>query len=99
MKDQGLYREFIIEKDPKTSLFSSSSLKENSTKIIPYCYIKKDDAEKTLVYFHGNAEDVGYSRVMYFELSEKLNVNIIGIEYPGYGMRAGEGSCSSKKVI
>eukprot|EP00918_Siedleckia_nematoides_P078409 GHVU01171577.1.p1 GENE.GHVU01171577.1~~GHVU01171577.1.p1 ORF type:complete len:388 (-),score=59.01 GHVU01171577.1:80-1174(-) len=40
----------------------------------------------TLLYFHGNSCDLGN---MYNELrllSEELNANVLGIEYPGYGL-------------
>lgn len=43
----------------------------------------------TVVYSHGNAEDLTDLRPSLLRLSEELNVNILGYDYPGYGLSAG----------
>ena len=46
-----------------------------------------DNASKIfLLYFHGNAEDLGYSYDLLFDLRANLKINIIAMEYPGYGI-------------
>ena len=47
-----------------------------------------------VLYFHGNAEDLGYSYDFTDNLRKNLHVNVIAMEYPGYG--AYKGSPSSK---
>ena len=38
------------------------------------------------MFFHGNAEDIGISYEMLDHLRTALKVNILAIEYPGYGI-------------
>jgi len=39
-----------------------------------------------LIYFHGNAEDIGHSYEFLSEISQKFRVNVLAMEYPGYGI-------------
>jgi hypothetical protein len=39
-----------------------------------------------MLHFHANGEDVGLTQKLMGKISEKLNVNIICMEYPGYGI-------------
>ena len=39
-----------------------------------------------IIYFHGNAEDVGCAYEFCEELRSEFHVNIILMEYPGYGV-------------
>ena len=43
-----------------------------------------------MIYFHGNAEDLGYCSRFLEQLSALLDVSIISIEYPGYGIYNGQ---------
>ena len=51
---------------------------------------------KILLYFHQNAEDVGYLyaskilSIMQSELGSKFNLKILAVEYPGYGIFTNE---------
>ena len=38
-----------------------------------------------MIYFHGNAEDVGHNLDLFATLRERFNVSVLGVEYPGYG--------------
>jgi hypothetical protein len=38
-----------------------------------------------LIYLHGNAEDLGYSKEMLLDVCKKLRVNVVAIEFPSYG--------------
>lgn len=60
---------------------------------IPYLYLPSyTSADKTqvssecLVYFHGNAEDIGHSVSILHSLRKYLNMNVFAMEYPGYGL-------------
>ena len=50
------------------------------------------------MYFHGNAEDIGYSQEFLEYLVTSLKINVLAIEYPSYGIYAEEGGCSDKKI-
>lgn len=45
-----------------------------------------DGASKVLLYFHGNAEDVGLSADLLDHLMPTLKIHILAVEYPGYGI-------------
>jgi len=53
---------------------------------IPVLHIKHpSNPEFTILFSHGNAEDVGVSEGWFYELSEKLKVNFVAFDYSGYG--------------
>lgn len=39
-----------------------------------------------MIFFHGNAEDLGISYEMLDHLRQSLKLNILAVEYPGYGI-------------
>jgi len=41
---------------------------------------------KLLIYFHGNAEDLGTCYFLMSCLRRRLNVRVLAVEYPGYGL-------------
>ena len=43
-------------------------------------------ADKILLYFHGNSEDVGHNIFFLMQLRELLGATTLAMEYPGYGM-------------
>lgn len=51
-----------------------------------------------LLYFHGNAEDVGLSYEMLDHLRSSLKINVMAVEYPGYGIYEEEGGCDAEKI-
>lgn len=54
-------------------------------------------SSKTMIYFHGNAEDLGMSYELLCHLSSALRMHVIGVEYPGYGIY--KGKCTEKKIL
>lgn len=46
-----------------------------------------------MIYFHGNAEDIGYSYEFTDSIRKNLKINVLSVEYPGYGIYKGE-ACS-----
>jgi len=87
-----------LEKD------SSSDSEEETPNVpkkmvnIPCLYLKcRIPTSKTLMYFHGNAEDLNTSYEFLQNLSNNLLVNVVAQEYPGYGIYSG--SSSEKKVL
>jgi len=43
-----------------------------------------------MIYFHGNAEDIGRNKEFLSMISHSLKVHVLGVEYPGYGIYKGE---------
>lgn len=59
---------------------------------------KKSPLDKdpfTIVFFHGNACDLGHTRRFAEHLASKCKVNVISVEYPGYGVLNDTKPCSS----
>jgi len=48
-----------------------------------------------LLHSHGNATDIGMMMGPYFELSTRLGVDVVGVEYSGYGLSSGCASTDS----
>lgn len=55
-------------------------------------YIGNETAEYTILFSHGNAEDLGMIYDWFRELGRRLNVNIMAYDYSGYGISEGESS-------
>lgn len=53
---------------------------------IPAFYIQQNHARYTVLYSHGNAEDLGMIYDYLSELSQLLYVNILAYDYSGYGL-------------
>ena len=43
-------------------------------------------SSKTLIYFHANAEDIVLAHELLDYMRSLLRINIISVEYPGYGL-------------
>lgn len=66
---------------------------------IPCLYLPyTSGSSKLLLFFHGNAEDVGLSYEMLDHLRSSLKVNILAVEYPGYGIYKDNGGCNADKI-
>lgn len=60
---------------------------------IPCLYLRcHKGSSKVLVYFHGNAEDVGLAYGLMDHLRTTLAVHVLAVEYPGYGIYPGQAS-------
>ena len=53
---------------------------------IPAFYIRQPQARYTVLYSHGNAEDLGMIYEYLSELSKLLYINIMSYDYSGYGL-------------
>jgi len=57
------------------------------TKFVPCLFLPYlDGSKKCVIFFHGNAEDMGISYEMLDHLRTALRINILAVEYPGYGI-------------
>jgi len=74
---------------PPTTLRTQSVvwLKTRSGVSIPTIYVKQPfETRFTILASHGNAEDLGLNAPWIFELANRLKVNFLAYEYPGYGL-------------
>lgn len=73
----------------------NTSQSPNISKHIP-CLFLKDKSNKIsnnfIIMFHGNAEDIFTARNMGDTLRQKICMNVIIVEYPGYSLYEGEPS-------
>ncbi len=58
---------------------------------IPAFYIDRK-SKVTLLFSHGNAEDLGMIYEWFCEFSKELNVNLLAYDYEGYGKASGKPS-------
>jgi hypothetical protein len=58
---------------------------------------EKRKSSKILLFFHGNAEDLGIAYRVLNQMKQSLKMTILAIEYSGYGLFVGEKS--AEKVL
>ena len=51
-----------------------------------------------MLYFHGNAEDLACAEHQMRSIASYLQINVLGMEYPGYGEYEGNGSATEQKI-
>eukprot|EP01017_Pseudomicrothorax_dubius_P046108 TRINITY_DN8078_c0_g1_i1.p1 TRINITY_DN8078_c0_g1~~TRINITY_DN8078_c0_g1_i1.p1 ORF type:complete len:320 (-),score=35.52 TRINITY_DN8078_c0_g1_i1:78-1037(-) len=74
----------------RTREHSSPRNKPAETRKIPAVYLRYNEgSSKILLYFHGNAEDIGFSAPFLNILRMELKMHVIAPEYPGYGLYQG----------
>lgn len=56
-------------------------------------------AKTVFVYFHGNAEDIGMSQAFVKHIRDQFRVNVLSVEYPGYGLLDGMLRQREKSII
>lgn len=54
--------------------------------------LPKPGAKTALIYFHGNAEDIGRMEKTLAEFRDKTGCEVFAIDYPGYGLTGGASS-------
>lgn len=45
-----------------------------------------DGARKLIIYFHGNAEDIGLAYDFLYQMGHELKMHVMAVEYSGYGL-------------
>mmetsp|Transcript_85903 Transcript_85903/g.170512 ORF Transcript_85903/g.170512 Transcript_85903/m.170512 type:complete len:261 (+) Transcript_85903:95-877(+) len=65
-------------------------LTTSRSEVIPAFNIPCQGAHYTLLFSHGNAEDLGLIIRYFREVSRQLRVNVFAYEYTGYGMSTGQ---------
>lgn len=80
---------------PKPSSYNSQAehliiINDNGKKNAAF-WIPRSGAEKVILYFHGNAEDIGNSLPILHGL-QNAGFSVLAIDYPGYGLTDGKPS-------
>lgn len=53
---------------------------------IPCMWLPAPRAAGVMIFFHGNAEDLGMSFAFVQHMHDQFKMNVLAVEYPGYGM-------------
>ena len=77
--------------------------KNEKTEFIPCLFIKTDEcnkkSDKILIYFHANYEDLGNCYNLLTALCKFNRINVLAVEFPGYGIYDnGKGECSADVI-
>ncbi|KAF4699869.1 hypothetical protein FOZ63_015367 [Perkinsus olseni] len=82
----------IIFQAPKDPTYTNDGsliwLQTRLGSIIPACYLDRG-ATLTVLFSHGNAEDLGMVMRYWREMAPTINVNVFAYEYTGYGLSRG----------
>ena len=71
----------------KSDAATNSGANNPSLEYIPCLYLPIDDgARKLIIYFHGNAEDIGLAYDFLYQLGHVLRMHVLAVEYSGYGL-------------
>lgn len=94
----GGYAYFFADKiafQPPPAAYKDSSeilkLKAEDGNTISAIYLSSPDAEFTILYSHGNAEDLGDVRPV-LEIIRRAGISVFAYDYPGYGTSSGRPS-------
>ena len=84
------YDEKTFEKDlifiPRIDDIGEASSKE----FIPCLYLPySQGSSKVMMYFHGNAEDLGQAYQLLNHIRNTLKIHVLAVEFPGYGIYPG----------
>jgi pimeloyl-ACP methyl ester carboxylesterase len=80
----------LFQPPPPTYLHPSRHFWLNSAESrIPAFFIERPNAQVTILFSHGNAEDLGMIYDWFNDLARALRVNIMAYDYTGYGKSNG----------
>ena len=81
----------LFQPPPATYLHPSRHfwLNTSNGNRIPAFYIERPNAAVTILFSHGNAEDLGMIYDWFSDLARVLRVNIMAYDYSGYGKSSG----------
>ena len=57
---------------------------------VPCLLMPVKESTAVILYFHGNAEDLGHSAIVCKMLQRFFNAHVVAVEYPGYGVYEGK---------
>lgn len=88
LKDAGSKKSGAV--DIEAELLRNSIVNKEPQKLIdhiPCLFLPYDEgSSKIVIYFHGNAEDIGLAFDLLYLVGQKLQMHVLAVEYPGYGL-------------
>lgn len=73
--------------------------KAEEAKSLPCLYLPYlKGSNKLIIFFHGNAEDIGISYEMLDHMRTALKINVMAVEYPSYGVYEDPSGPSETKI-
>ena len=83
---------YALETHPGQLVWVPNLLKPSNSPV-PCLFLQQPTgSSKLLLYFHGNAEDAGTAYDLCTTLRGRLNLHVLIVEYPGYGLHPGKPS-------
>ena len=81
------YKDTPIQPKPQVSARGDAATEDNKLEYIPCLFLPFDNgARKVIIYFHGNAEDIGLAYDFLYQIGNELKMHVIAVEYSGYGL-------------
>ena len=78
----------------------TNSHSENKIEHIPCLfYPSEKKSDFILLYFHSNYEDIGNSASLLKLMCKYLNMNILAVEYPNYGIYSSKNSANAESIL
>ena len=59
----------------------------------------ENKSEIILLYFHSNYEDIGNSSSLIKLICKFLNINVLAVEYPNYGIYKSKNSANAETIL
>ena len=90
-----------FDESPNRIPIQSRKLNQKKAKhdYIPCLYLPYHlGSNKTMLYFHGNSEDLGQVFDFLLYIRSSLCINIAAMEYPGYGIYQGK-ACTASQIL
>ncbi len=90
-------RHFVFD-NPAPPVLKSQECEFYERDYIPCLFLPYEPGStKVLLYFHGNAEDLGIAMPLLELLKSRLRTHVVAMEYPGYGIY--EGKPSAERIL
>jgi hypothetical protein len=98
----------MIQKVPSVTFTLDNKFEESKNKnfleknleYIPCLFFSPENkSDVILLYFHSNYEDIGNSASLLKLICRYLNVNVLAIEYPNYGIYSSKNSANAEAIL
>ena len=78
----------------------NNSLKENKMEHIPCLFFPSEKkSDLIILYFHSNYEDIGNSSSLLKLMCKYLNINVLAVEYPNYGIYSSQSPANAENIL
>lgn len=84
----------------ESSRISTANYSDSNCDYVPCLFLPcLKGSNKLIIFFHGNAEDLGISYEMLDHMRTALRINLMAVEYPGYGIYEDPEGASEEKIF